>query len=87
MTDADNLGSSESVDMVVHVEQGHEVRSVAQLLRQAGMLVERELSRARLVGGKVPRSLISEFKKIPGVKMMRESETFQLPPFDENVPQ
>lgn len=75
------------MDMIIQVSSGHDVRAVADRLREAGVQVERELVRTRVVGGKVPRSLLGQLEKIPGVKMVRKPEPFGLPPFEENIPQ
>jgi hypothetical protein len=75
------------VDLIVQVSPGHKVESVAERLRAAGVQVEREWSRARLVGCKAPRALIGEVERIPGVAMVRESEPVRLPPFSDKIPQ
>jgi hypothetical protein len=85
--DRSEESSTEEVDMIIHVAKGHDLHAVAQLLREAGVSIDRELTRSRLVGGKGPRSLLEKLPKIAGVKMIRQAETFSLPPFDESVPQ
>lgn len=77
----------DSVDLIIQVSRDHDVGLVAESLRRAGVQVERELKRAYVVGGKIPRALINNIAKIPGVKMVREADTFQLPPFESDMPQ
>jgi hypothetical protein len=89
MANADNFGAgaADHVDMMVQVSEGHDVSVVAQRLREAGVEVERELPRTGIVGGKGPRALIARLGAIPGVKRVRTSEPFQLPPFSDEIPQ
>ena len=89
MVDADHPepGAGDSVEMTILVAPGHDFATVAETLREAGVEVHRALSRSRIVGGKVPLTLVDSLGAIPGVKMARAAETFQLPPFSDKVPQ
>lgn len=89
MADADppEPGAGDCIEMTILIAPGHDVASVAQALREAGVRVERALTRSRIVGGKVPLKLVDSLGTIPGVKLARAAETFRLPPFSDKVPQ
>ena len=76
-----------SVELVIRIAQGFDLPVVAEQLRRSGIKVERELKRARLLGATVPLHLVDFVEKTPGVSLVRESRSFQLPPFHEDVPQ
>lgn len=76
-----------NVELLVYVLSRDLVAKVAKRLKRAGVCVERELPLSGIVGIRAPRARIGELERLPGIKLVREAETFQLPPFSENFPQ
>lgn len=79
--------SSADVDLIVHVQDGIPMEQVARELRQAGVVVERELPISGVIAIKAPSYRIAELERLAGVKIVRSSKSFQLPPFSEKFPQ
>jgi hypothetical protein len=78
---------SDDVELLVYVLDSNSIDEVATLLKAAGVCVERQLPLSGIVGIKAARSRIGELQRLPGIKLIREANSFQLPPFSENFPQ
>ena len=87
MTAPDHVPSSDDVDLIVYVQNGFDIHVVTEKLREAGVIVERELPLSGVVGIRASKLRIGELGHIPGVKLVREAHRFQLPPFGDDFPQ
>ncbi len=75
------------IEVMIQVSRDYALPEIADQLRVAGIEVERELKRAHLLTARMPRALVAEVERHPGVCLVRMSGTYQLPPFREEVPQ
>jgi hypothetical protein len=78
---------SRHVSFIVQVKDQRRTDEVANAIRARGLNVERVLRSVGVVGVSGPAELRSAIVGVPGVGMVREESSFDLPPFDERVPQ
>ncbi len=75
------------VTFIVQVKDQAQTENVANALRAKGLNIERVLRSVGIVGGTGPKALHEAISAVPGVGRVREEMSFQLPPFDDRVPQ
>ena len=77
----------ECLDLLVQVSSDESTKAVADRLRKAGHLVERELPISGLIGVKCAFADVDRIGRVRGVKFVKVASHYQLPPFDSSVPQ
>lgn len=80
-------GEEEQVDLIVQVDRDHSVSAMVDELENLGLKVERALEITRTIGGVGPAELVEKAEKIPGIKRIRRSRTFKVPPLSDKFPQ
>lgn len=78
---------AECFDLLVQVSSDESTKTVADRLRKAGHVVERELPISGLIGLKCTSGDIDRIGRVPGVKFVKIGARYQLPPFDSSIPQ
>ncbi len=61
------------------------IQQVAEDLRDRGLEVDRTLTSAGTVTGRVPQSKIQDLEHVEGVLAVEKSRVFQLPPPDAEI--
>jgi hypothetical protein len=77
----------ECLELLVQVSSDESTKVVAERLRKAGHLVERELPISGLIGVKCASGDVDRIGRIRGVKFVKIGNSYQLPPFDSSIPQ
>lgn len=77
------------VGMIIMVEEDKraDIQNVAKSLEAKGLHIQETIPRFRTIVGTSDSGLVSAFKSVDGVEMVRPQATFQLPEMDEKVPQ
>lgn len=78
---------AECLDLLVQVSSDESTKTVADRLRKAGHVVERELPISGLIGLKCASADVDRIGRIRGVKFVKIGARYQLPPFDSSIPQ
>jgi hypothetical protein len=76
---------SPSPRLLVQIEEGADIDSVAAGLKQEGFSVERVLPRTGAIG--IAGGSVFRARKVSGVAHVREEQGFQLPPIGGSIPQ
>lgn len=76
-----------SVDLLIKVHTDADIGRVGDAVRAAGLKTGRILPRSRILAARGPRKVIDTLERVPGVASVRVETSYQLPPFDERIPQ
>jgi NifB/MoaA-like Fe-S oxidoreductase len=71
----------------VKVRDRESINEIVSDLNALGFHVERVMKRVGVVGGRGPACLAREMATVPGVELVREEGSFQLPPLHGALPQ
>jgi hypothetical protein len=72
---------------LVEVSDSRRVEAVTADLKEIGVHVQRIMPRLGMIDAHGPAAAFQAIRKVPGVNGVREDGYFQLPPFDERIPQ
>jgi len=75
------------VDRLIRVASDADLAVVGALARAEGITVNRELRRSKLLDVSGSRVAIDRLTRLPEVKSIRESTSYELPPMDDHIPQ
>lgn len=78
---------SDQMRFLVEISSGQPVEAVTASLKDLGVQVKRVMPRLGIIDAHGPAEKFKEIRGVPGVEMVREQGLFQLPPFDERIPQ
>lgn len=81
------VADEECLELLVQVSSDESTKDVAERLREAGHLVERELPISGLIGVKCASVDVDSIGRVRGVKFVKVERRYQLPPFDSSIPQ
>lgn len=81
------VADEECFDLLVQVSSDESTKSVADRLRKAGHVVERELPISGLIGLRCASADVDRIGRVRGVKFVKIGARYQLPPFDSSIPQ
>ncbi len=73
------------VTVTIADDQGTDIDSTVERLRQAGMTIDQVLGAVGIVTGTVPASERSKIASVPGVAAVEDETSYQLPPPDSDV--
>ncbi len=74
-------------DLLISLSSTDDMARVSAAAAELGVRVHREMPFAAMIDVQGPRSAIAALEQVPGVASVREQHGFQLPPFDERIPQ
>lgn len=79
--------TDKNVLLTLRSTEGDDLDRTRQALEELGLRIEKVLPISGVVAGRVESRKIGELLALDNVESVREERDYQLPPFDERVPQ